>query len=198
METDPLPTLAAITWDIQLNPFTSGIALSLAIILILLICSALISGSEIACFSLSQAEKNKIAERSARQNHYLHKNLKSPEQLLATILVANNFIYVGIVILSSFTFNSLFNFTNEPGLSFILQILIISFLILLVGEIIPKVYSTSHSLRVARFTAIPLYYLIKIFWPLNSILIFSTSLSITVFTPTTNTFRSINCRMRLN
>jgi gliding motility-associated protein GldE len=174
LETDPFPPLTATTWVIQFHPFTSGIAISLAIILILLIFSALISGTEIACFTLSQVEKNKIAERSAKRNHYLHKILESPEQLLATIMVANNFINVSIVILSSFTFNSLVNFTEEPIVSFILQILVISFLILLFGEIIPKVYSTRHTLRVARFTAIPLYYLIRIFWPLNSILIFST------------------------
>jgi gliding motility-associated protein GldE len=174
LETDPLPTLAAISWNIQVYPFTTGIAISLAIILILLICSALISGSEIAYFSLSQAEKNKISGHSAKRGKYLKKNLGSPEQLLATIMVANNFINVGIVILSSFTLNSLISLTNEPFLGFIIQILVISFLILLVGEIIPKVYSTRHALRVARFTAIPIYFLIKILRPLNSILIFST------------------------
>lgn len=174
METDPLPTLASMICTVQAQPLTAEIALSLIGVLILLVCSALISGSEIAYFSLNQSDKVKIAGQSARRSKYLSKNLNSPEQLLATIVVANNFINVGIVILSSFAFNSLFDFSTEPVWSFAIQILIISFLILLVGEIIPKVYSTRHSLWFARFIAIPLYYLIRIFKPLNSILIYST------------------------
>ncbi len=174
METDPLPTLPSMICTVQAQPLTAEIALSLIGILILLVCSALISGSEIAYFSLNQSDKVKIAGQSARRSKYLSKNLNSPEQLLATIVVANNFINVGIVILSSFAFNSLFDFITEPVWSFAIQILIISFLILLVGEIIPKVYSTRHSLWFARFIAIPLYYLIRIFKPLNSILIYST------------------------
>lgn len=94
---------------------------------------------------------------------------------MATILVANNFVNVGIVIFSSFTLGSIVDFTNEPILGFILQVIIISFVILLFGEIIPKVYSTHHALKFARFIAIPLHYTIKILKPVNSILIFSTS-----------------------
>ncbi len=175
METVPLLFLTAISWNIQLHPFTSGVAISLAVICLLLICSALISGSEVAYFSLSPSEKHKISVNQAKSNSHVIKNLENPEQLLATILVANNFVNVGVVILSSFTVDSLVDFSQEPVLGFIMQVLVISFVILLFGEIIPKVYSTHHALKFARFIAKPLYYLIKILKPVNSVLIFSTS-----------------------
>ncbi len=175
METEPLPFLNAIFWNIQFHPFTAGIAISLLAIMILLVFSALISGSEVAYFSLSPEEKHKISGRSTKRNSYALKNLESPEQLLATILVANNFVNVGIVILSSFTVDSIVDFTNEPILGFIVQVFVISFVILLFGEIVPKVYTTHHALKFARFVAIPIYYLIKIFKPINSLLILSTS-----------------------
>lgn len=167
--------LTAIYWNIQFHPFTSGMAISILVIVFLLMLSALISGSEVAYFSLSPDEKHKIFNTSAKKNNYIRKNLESPEQLLATILVANNFVNVGIVILSSFTVDSLIDFSNEPILGFIVQVIVISFVILLVGEIIPKVYSTHHALKFARFIAVPMYYTIKLLKPVNSILIFSTS-----------------------
>jgi len=175
LETEPLPMLAAIYWNIQFHPFTAGVAISLLVIMILLAFSALVSGSEVAYFSLSPSEKHKIAGKATKSNTYILKNLESPEQLLATILVANNFINVGVVILSSFTVESIVDFSNEPILGFVIQVLVISFIILLFGEIIPKVYSTHHALKFARFIAIPMHYLMKFLKPFNSLLIYSTS-----------------------
>ena len=118
---------------------------------------------------------HKISGGSTKKHHYLIKNLESPEQLLATILVANNFVNVGVVILSSFSVNALIDFSNEPVLGFIVQVIAISFIILLFGEITPKVYTTRHALKFALFVSLPLYYLIRILKPLNSLLIYSTS-----------------------
>jgi putative hemolysin len=167
--------LCAITWNVQYLPFTTGVVISLVVIVILLLFSALISASEVAYFSLSPSEKQKITGRSTKKNNYTFKNLESPEQLLATVLVANNFVNVGVVILSSFTIDSLIDFSNEPILGFVFQVIIISFIILLIGEIIPKVYATKHALKFARFISLPLFYLIKLLRPFNSLLIFSTS-----------------------
>ena len=175
METESLPIFKAIYWNIQFQPFTSGMAIGLLVIMILLVFSALISGSEIAYFSLSPAEKQKISGTTSKKYTYIKKNLDSPEQLLATLLVANNFVNVGTVIFSSFTIDNIVDFSKEPILGFIIQIFAISLLILLFGEIIPKVYSTNHALKFARFMAVPLHYTIKILRPINSILIFSTS-----------------------
>ncbi|MDO9040635.1 MAG: DUF21 domain-containing protein, partial [Bacteroidota bacterium] len=119
--------LGAIAWNVEFLPFTAGVAISLVVILILLFCSALISGSEVAYFSLSPSAKQKLAGRSTKRNIHTLKNLESPEQLLATILVANNFVNVGIVILSSFTVDSLVNFSDEPIIGFVFQVVIISF-----------------------------------------------------------------------
>jgi len=167
--------LSVIYWNMQFHPFTSGMAICLLAIVILLVFSALISGSEVAYFSLSPAEKQKISGTSTKKYNYIQKNLDSPEQLLATILVANNFVNIGIVIISSFTINNIVDFTNDPILGIIVQVFVISFVILLFGEIIPKVYSTHHALKFARFIAIPMYYTIKVLKPLNSVLIYSTS-----------------------
>jgi len=175
LETVPLPWLTAISWNIEYHPFTTAIAVSFFVIIILLILSALVSGTEVAYFSLSPSEKHKVSGHSSKRNSYILKNLELPDQLLATILVANNFINVGIVILSSFTLDSLVDFTNEPIIGFVVQVIAISFLILLFGEIIPKVYATHHPLKFARFIAIPLHFLIRFFKPVNSILIYSTS-----------------------
>jgi len=90
-------------------------------------------------------------------------------------LVANNFVNVGVVILSSFTVDSLIDFSNEPVIGFVFQVVIISFVLLVIGEIIPKVYATKHALKFARFISLPLHFLIKILKPFNSLLIFSTS-----------------------
>lgn len=167
--------LTANYWNLQFHPFTTAVAVSLLVIVILLVLSALISGSEVAYFSLSPSEKHKVIGKSNKKNHYTLKNLESPEQLLATILVANNFVNVGIVILSSFTVDSIVDFSHEPILGFVVQVIVISFIILLFGEIIPKVYSTHHALKFARFVSFPLYYLIRILKPMNSVLIYSTS-----------------------
>lgn len=175
METDPYPILSAISWNIEFFSFTPGIVASLTVILILLLCSALISGSEVAYFSLSASEKQKINGIQTKKNTYLLKNLESPEQLLATLLVANNFVNVGVVILSSLTINHLVSFPQKPVLEFVFHVIIISFLILLIGKIIPKVYSTKHALKFARFISLPLYYLIRILKPINSIFLLSNS-----------------------
>ncbi|MBW8326171.1 MAG: gliding motility-associated protein GldE [Prolixibacteraceae bacterium] len=167
--------LNAIFWNIQIHPFSTETVISIIVVVILLVCSALISGSEVAYFSLSPSEKNKIAGKPLKRNAYLLKNLESPEQLLATILVANNFIKVGIVVLSSFTVESLLDFPNEPIVGFVVQVLIISFMILLISEIIPKIYSTHHAIKFARFISIPLYYLTKLLKPINAVFIFSTT-----------------------
>lgn len=170
-----MPFLTAIAWDIQFLPFTTGIAIGIVVLIILLICSALISGSEVAYFSLSPSEKHKISGKNSKRNSQIQKNLEYPEQLLATILVANNFVNVGIVILASFTLDSLVDFSNEPVIGFVIQVILISFVILLIGEIIPKVYATHHALKFAKFISVPLYFLIRVLKPFNSALIFSTS-----------------------
>ena len=175
METDPLPDPVNFTGSIQFYPFTAGVAISILVVLLLLIFSALISGSEVAYFSLGAAERDYLKKNRNRRNSFALKNLEKPERLLATILVANNFVNVGIVILSAYISSNIVDFSNVPTLGFIIQVIVITFFLLLFGEIIPKVYATRFALKFAVFMSFPLAMLEKLFRPLNSILIYSTS-----------------------
>lgn len=175
METDTVLTSAQSgIWSAQFLPVTANIVFSLVVVLLLLIISALVSGSEVAYFSLNATDRQKLKKKSKISNQVL-KNLESPEKLLATILVTNNFVNIGIIILTANITNNLITIINAPVIKFMLQVVLISFLLLLFGEILPKLYATHFSLGFARFMAIPLQLLEKICRPLNSLLIVSTS-----------------------
>ncbi len=175
METESFIPLF-IQSDIIFKPIETGTIIGLAVMVLLLFCSALISGSEVAFFSLSPQDMNDISTEESKQNNRLKKLLRTPEELLATILIGNNFVNVGIVILSAYLTNSLIDFSNAPTLGFIFQVVVITFLLLLFGEIIPKVYATQTALKFSKFMASPLFYLEKLFRPLSVILIKSTSI----------------------
>jgi gliding motility-associated protein GldE len=173
LETEPLLDSATIgNWSIQLHSVTLGIAISILIVLLFLLSSALISGSEVAYFSLTAAEKQRL-KKKGKINERVLKNLESPEKLLATILVTNNFVNVAIIILTAFITNNLVSFTNAPLLEFIFQVVMITFFLLLFGEIIPKVYASHFALRFAKFMAFPLLVLEQLFRPINAVLIYS-------------------------
>ncbi|WP_346861263.1 gliding motility-associated protein GldE [uncultured Draconibacterium sp.] len=174
METEPLLATSSIgNWDILFHPISFEIIISIVVVLFLLLTSALISGSEVAYFSLSATDKKKLKKEN-KTNERVRKNLDSPEKLLATILVTNNFVNVGIIILTAFISNNLVEFVEAPALEFIFQVVLITFFLLLFGEIIPKVYASHFALSFAKFMALPLQTLEKIFSPLNAILIYST------------------------
>lgn len=141
----------------------SSVVISIVIIFILLICSALISASEVAFYSLSPAEKDILKNEDSKNSQLVQKLLSKPQELLATILIANNFVNVGIVILSS-ALLSVFSeqFQINETVRFILEIFLITFIILLVGEVIPKVYATKNGVFTAKFMARPLYIISKL------------------------------------
>ena len=176
METESLPASAVHSWDIQFHPITLGIVVAIFIVLLLLVSSAMISGSEVAFFSLKAAERKKLHQKKTKTNQRVLRNLENPEKLLATILVANNFVNVGIIILTSYISNNVISIVNAPVIEFILQAVIITFFLLLFGEIIPKVYANHYALAFARLMAFPLQTLEKIFRPVNAILIYSSSM----------------------
>lgn len=160
-------------WTVEFHPLTLGIIISLIIVLLLLLSSALISGSEVAYFSMSPSEKEKLKKKN-KTNQRVLDNLENPERLLATILVTNNFVNVGIIILTAYISNNLISFVNAPVLEFVFQVVVITFFLLLFGEIIPKVYASHFALRFAKMMALPLQTLGQIFKPINSLLIYST------------------------
>lgn len=149
-------------------------AFALATTFILLVCSALISGSEVAFFSLSPKEILDFSDKKDNASAAATKLLNKPQELLATILVSNNFINIGIVILSTYAINSIVDFGNSVVLGFLIQIVLITFLLLLFGEIIPKVYANQLSYKFTHFMATPLNFLSIAFKPITIILVSST------------------------
>lgn len=157
------------------NSPDSKIIIGLFIVVILLLGSALISSSEVAYFSLSPGDLRKLKNGKSKKHEAALRLYNMPEKLLSTILVANNSINIAIVILSAFISNKLFDFSKNPVLGFIIQVIIITFLILFFGEIMPKLYATKNHIRVAIFMALPLLFLEKLLKPVTFVLIHSSS-----------------------
>ncbi len=175
MDPEPLAFFVFARIDVTFHPFTVGILVGLIIVLLLIICSALISGSEVACFSLSPADKKQLGEKNSKQSRMVLEMIGHPERLLGTILITNNFINVGIVILSAFLMNKMLDFGSSKTLQFLAQIVIITLVLLLFGEILPKLYANLYAIRFSLFMAYPLKFFEKLFYPISSVLIFSTS-----------------------
>lgn len=136
----------------------SGILVSIIVIFILLLCSALISGSEVAFYSLSPSEKDALKLEDSKNALLARKLLEKPQELLATILIANNLINVGVVIISSSLLSELYPPSPEnETIRFILEVFLITAVILLIGEVIPKVYATKNGIAIAKLMARPLY-----------------------------------------
>lgn len=156
---------------ITFYPPSIGVIAGLFVIIVLLFGSALISGCEAAFFSLSPADKNKLKHKKEKSADRIIALLSKPEKLLATILITNNFINVGIVILSTYVMANILDFSEDPILAFIIQVVIVTFLILLFGEIIPKLFANQYALRFSQVISYPLFILNKILSPLSNLLI---------------------------
>ncbi|MCT4614112.1 MAG: gliding motility-associated protein GldE [Marinifilaceae bacterium] len=176
MEVDPFHCIYFNISQIIFNGFDIESILSLSVTIILLLCSGLISGSEVAVFSLSPSDIQSLKKEETGKSLLLLKQISKPERLLATILIANNFVNIGIVILSDYLTNSIFDFSLSPRIGFIVQVFLITFLLLLFGEIIPKVYAAQHSLKFSKFMCVPLNVFDKIFAPLSAILVRTTNI----------------------
>lgn len=129
---------------------------SVLILLMLLLLSALISGAEVAFFSLSQSDLNKASESKSSAQNTVATLLRKPKKLLATILILNNFINILIVLIFAYVGNVLFSGINSEIVKFLVEVVLVTFLILLFGEVLPKIYATRKSLKFATFMAIPL------------------------------------------
>jgi gliding motility-associated protein GldE len=160
---DPEPTSLIIT-ILSINvSFVSGLIL----LFILLLCSALISGVEVAFFSLVKSDVDTGLNDNPKKFNVISKLLERPKKLLATILVANNFINIGIVILFSYLGETMFKEIEITWLRFLLEVVVITFLILLFGEIVPKIYASRNRVKFSTFMAIPLQVLDVIFSPIS-------------------------------
>ena len=168
---DPEPSSFLLITDI-FKPFEPQALPLLVLLFVLLICSALISGSEVAFFSLKLQDLNEIKDEKKTAYGRLSGLLEHPKTLLATILISNNFINVGIVILSSYLTSLLLDFTGyAEWVSFVVQVVVITFLILLFGEVLPKVYANKKSVSFSIFMSGPMTILRSICRPLSLVLV---------------------------
>ena len=157
-------------------PFTMDALLSIISILILILFSGLISGSEIAFFSLNPTQIEEIKSQKDDKNSRIIHLLENPKKLLARILISNNFINVSIVLISTYLTQLLFDFNGFEMLGFIIQVVGITSILLLFGEIIPKIYAKNNGLFFVKLMANPLAFTQKIFKPLIHILVYSTNI----------------------
>lgn len=166
MDPDPL------RFSINFMVMDGGFMLNIIVLIVLLMCSALISGAEVALFGLSPTEVNEIEEKKSPQGNILIKLLERPKKLLATILIANNAINIGVVLLFNVIGDTIFSSVNQVilgvvSLRFILEVVVATFLILMFGEILPKVYANRNRLSFSNFMAYPLKVLDFLFSPLS-------------------------------
>ena len=161
MDPDPISLIISFT------SIDTSIVSGIILFFLLLLCSALISGAEVALFSLTQTDLETPLEESSKPIEIISKLLEKPKKLLATILVANNFINIAIVLLFAYLGDYFFIGISSAITRFIIEVVIVTFLILFFGEILPKIYASRNSVTFAKFMAYPLRFLDVIISPLS-------------------------------
>jgi putative hemolysin len=158
---DPEPSLAFFaTVDTNLLFGSIGIAF-------FLFSSAMVSAAEVALFSLTPKDIKTLFDEDVAKANLISKLLQRPKKLLATILIANNFSHIGVVIIFSFVGNNIFVAIASPLLKFLVEVLLVAFLILLFGEVLPKVYASRNNIKFSKFIANPILFLDKLLSPLS-------------------------------
>ncbi len=164
---DPEPSLFIF---ISVALFSKIFFLRFVILLVLLVSSAFISGTEVAFFSLSQTDLDEALESKNKNQQLVVKLLEKPKKLLATILISNNFINILIVLVFAFIGQELFATIQNSYLRFSIEVGLVTFLILLFGEVLPKVYATRNSMKFAMMMVVPINVLNTLLSPLSSVL----------------------------
>lgn len=179
MDPDPLSCLLSVLCQTSIQSLVSfntpelGSIIAIIVAILGLFLSAFNSGSEIAYFSLRNEDVSSIEDQHRRER--VKELLSNPEKLLATILVGNNLVNIMIAIVLNYAMNQIFDF-HSTVLNFIIQTIILTFLILLFGEVIPKLYATNFNVKFAAMASAPLKAAVKLFTPLTALLVRSTSL----------------------
>lgn len=173
---DTIDNLAGSFAEITFGPVTAEtLCIGLLLILLLLV-SGLASGSEAACFALTPQELEALRESEKDKDRVLLHMLDEPKLLLATILIANNFINVSIVMLSAIFSSQIVHFGDAKILQFVFETIIITALILFFGEILPKVFAQQHRLAFSRFVCYPISTATKVLKPFSKLLMNSTNI----------------------
>lgn len=163
METEPLSAsllMPFLTVDIAL-------IVQFAIFCLLLLCSAIISGSEVALFSLSPTEIDELKEDHNSANNLIAKMVENPKKLLATVLIANNLVNISIVLISPELIDFAFGSIESTLVRDVMNIGLVTFVLLLCGEILPKIYANRNNLVFAKRVAYFIYILDTIFTPIS-------------------------------
>ena len=168
--------LSGLFANVTVNALSASVLIAFSLAFLLLIVSGFMSASEVAFFSLSPGDLNEIQEENRSVDTTIRKLLERSEYLLAAILIGNNFVNVAVVMLCTYGIHAWIDFTQAPLFGFILETVFLTFLLLLCGEIMPKIYAQKNALRFVR-TATPTLKVLEYFCrPLSRILVNSTSL----------------------
>ena len=167
--------LSGLFDQVTIQALTAGPVIALSLAILLLLVSGFVSASEVAFFSLTPGDINDIREENAPSDPLIQRLLDRSEYLLAAILIANNFVNVAVVMLCTYGINAIVDFSSAPMLGFILETIVLTFLLLLFGEIMPKIYAQKNSLRFVRSSAPVLNVVERVCRPLSNILVTSTS-----------------------
>ena len=157
--------------DVSLMVPTTGAIVCAVLSCVLLVFSGYASGSEIAFFSLSPNDLNELDEEKNDSDRLITELREDSERTLATILITNNLVNVTIIMLCNYFFSHVIDFGTAYWLQFIVITVLLTFLLLLFGEIMPKVYATQHALAFCRFSAPGIKRLRSLFYPMASVLI---------------------------
>ena len=190
---DLLNTIFSLSSFFFLSVSSLHIALAGVFIVLLLVCSAMISSSEVAYFSLSPNDLEELKSEQSSNSKRIIKLLETPRTLLATILISNNFINIAIVIISDYVLRNIFTLvicehwagqllntcsflpwtvgSIAQGINLLITVVAVTFCLVLFGEVAPKVYAKINNVRLSRFMARPLGILQKIFYPISKILV---------------------------
>lgn len=192
---DPEPFLshlpdALLFIPLEISPL--GLSLGIILVMILLFCSALISSSEVAFFSLSINDLEKITQENSDATERILRLKERPRSLLATILISNNFINIAIVVVSDYLLkyllsveecdrwvaalpNDIAQYISGSVLHFLITVVGVTFLLVLFGEVAPKIYAKINNVSLARFMSGKLLFLMRLFQPISALLIRGTS-----------------------
>lgn len=162
---------AAIALNSNIN--FSNVVIYAIIALVLIICSAMASGSEAAFFSLTHKDIDELESNNSASSHRVLELLENPDRLLATILVTNNMVNICLVIISTQLVGELFTFSGVW--EFIFNTIVITFILLLFGEIMPKVFSQTNPVKMSQVLSGPLKVMRWVVYPLAFILIRTSS-----------------------
>ncbi len=150
-----------------INTIDFSLVFGLIGVAFLLLCSAFISGSEVALFSLDQKSLDDLEANDSHKGKLISNLLDRPKKLLATILIANNFINIGVVILFSSINEKLFRAITSPMLQFLVEVILLTFLILLFGEVLPKIYASRNNVTFSKKVSIPIVFLNRLLSPIS-------------------------------